>query len=158
MPAVPTGTKYLHKADEQGLASKNGRSTNTMAGRPKPVTIGRHPWPMERKQGRGPQALADGFRAWQKSRPLPLEAKTQVFCSQPSTKQTSWEILRQGAQPRLLRTQNEHKHGWSSSVQTMTFKPWGRSKMGCLQTPRNYYHNPSTILINDNHNNIIIFH
>ena len=89
MPAVLTSTKYLHKANEQGSASKNGRSTNTMAGRPKTVPIGQHTWPMERKQGWWPQALAGGLRAWQKSRPLPLEAKTQVFGPQPSTKQTS---------------------------------------------------------------------
>ncbi|KAF5948649.1 hypothetical protein HYC85_014606 [Camellia sinensis] len=58
MPATPAGIKYLHKADEQGSATKKVRSTNISAGRPNIVPTGQHSWPVAIKRDRWPHAMA----------------------------------------------------------------------------------------------------
>ena len=103
--------KYLQKQMHSGRLAKNDKMAKYMVDRPQRVptdqTYGR--WPQN--NGRWPQAMAGEVWGWPTSHSLPLKSKTQVFGAKPNTKQSSREILRQGAWPRPPGTQDEHKHG-----------------------------------------------
>ena len=84
------------KGKENVSARKSGRLTKTMVGRQKTIPTGQYLWPVARKQGRWPQAMAGEVWGWPTSYFPPSEAKQQVFGAKPNTKQTSREVLRQG--------------------------------------------------------------
>ena len=79
------------------LIRNSGRPPQHTAARPSIVPTGHHQWPVARKQGRWPQAMAGEVWGWPTSYFPPSEAKQQVFGAKLDTKQSSREILRLGA-------------------------------------------------------------
>ncbi|KAF5946616.1 hypothetical protein HYC85_016844 [Camellia sinensis] len=67
------------KGKEKVSARKCGRSTKTMAGRPNTVPIDQYIWPVARKQGRWPQAMAGGLRSSQQATSYPQFVADGVF-------------------------------------------------------------------------------
>ena len=56
---------------ENASARKSGRSTKKMADRPNTVPSDQYIWPVARKQGRWPQAMAGGLRSSQQTTSYP---------------------------------------------------------------------------------------
>ena len=90
MTAASCLQKYL-------LKTTFGRPAIKVVDRQSNWPAGHHIWSMATKHSRWPQAMAGGMRGCPKSHSLPSKAKTQVFGAKPDTKQSSSEILRQGA-------------------------------------------------------------
>ena len=121
------------KSKWKGLGSKiwpidqnKCRSTKISADWPTLMADGKKTWPMASCLGRWGEGMVN-------KPPSSLISKITSSWSTTKHKIDKLRDLEARRETETPRTQNEHEHVWSSSVQTMTSKSWERSKMGCLQ-------------------------